>query len=285
MIITQYVPSERGCDLSKLPLSSRAYILFGGERVLQHLQQRIRVDATGARLAVRSHTVVEQTEGPMAVFQSTQIVAPRTPFPSSPVYPLSFSLSLTHTHTRTLSLSRAPPPTTTASAADFPFYHLRGVASRLGMSARTMRRPGEFVSVMYAMWVLNTIIIASVMSCARETLGGSDWLADEDDTDPALENSLEGTVRNNPELLNSIEETLRSNPELLNSTHTGHALDGTVTVNGTTYSFGKSGSNMILTPEHPLVQVTPESLRELAEAPNGASYHQYYNIHLVCFLY
>ena len=111
MIITQYVPSERGCDLSKLPLSSRAYILFGGERVLQHLQQRIRVDATGARLAVRSHTVVEQTEGPMAVFQSTQIVAPRTPFPSSPVYPLSFSLSHTHTHTRTLSLSRAPPPT------------------------------------------------------------------------------------------------------------------------------------------------------------------------------
>ena len=98
MVITQYVPSERGCDLSKLPLSSRAYILFGGERVLQHLQQRIRVDATGARLTVRSHTVVEQTEGPMAVFQSTQIFAPRTPFPSSPVYPLSFSLSLSLTH-------------------------------------------------------------------------------------------------------------------------------------------------------------------------------------------
>ena len=34
-------PAERGRDLRELPLCTCARVLVGGERVLQHLQQRI----------------------------------------------------------------------------------------------------------------------------------------------------------------------------------------------------------------------------------------------------
>lgn len=127
-----------------------------------------------------------------------------------------------------------------------------------------MRRlAGEFASIVCVARVLSGIILALVVvSCGHEALAGptTDWLG----WTPGSDNAIDDDV---PE--NSLAELVRSDPALLNGTRTGHAMNGTVTVNGTTYSFGKSGSHMILTPEHPLVHVAPHTLRELVEAPNG----------------
>jgi len=130
-----------------------------------------------------------------------------------------------------------------------------GFGARLMVGeARIMRPTRELKSASFRMVLAVVYSLVGMMAMSTMVVyAGPTVDIDDDGTDTSPANSL--------------EHMYRDNPSLVNSTSTGHAMDGTMTVNGTTYYFGNH--TMGAEAEHTLQHVDTSTLRELADAPDG----------------